>query len=130
MPRMNPTMATTFSSTAAAALAGVTYRQADYWCRLGVLNPANNGRGSGSGHERRFSPEDVALLRVAGRLAKLGAGTDVMGRVCAALRQFPMVTWGGRILVTAAGEVHTDEAPLGSAWMVDLGSCVADLPVA
>jgi DNA-binding transcriptional MerR regulator len=126
------TMATTFSTAAAAQLAGVTYRQADYWCRCGVLDPENNGAGSGSTkyHARRWAPEDVALLRVCGRLADLGAGTEAMAKVCQVLRLFPMVTWGGRIFVTPDGQVHTDEARLGSAWMVDLSGCVADLPVA
>jgi len=123
-------MATCFSTAAAAQLAGVTYRQADYWCRHGVLDPENNGAGSGAGKARVWSPEDVALLRVCGRLAEVGAGVDVLTRVCATLRRWPMVTWAGRVFVTREGAVHTDEARMPAGWVVDLSAAVGDLPVA
>lgn len=134
VPAHHPAVANaSFSTAAAAHLAGVTYRQADYWCRTGVLDPENNGAGSGSTerHARRWSVEDVALLRVCGRLAELNAGTDVMARTCAMLRLYPMVTWGGSIWVTADGQVWDEPPPRArSCWWVDLADVVRDLPIA
>lgn len=124
-------MATTFSTAAAAQLAGVSYRQADYYCRLGVLDPENNLAGSGAGKARMWTAEDVAALRVCGRLAELGAGTDVMALAIAKLRLYPLVMWGGEVWVTTDGEVW-DEAPPGvlCARWIDLDAVVRDLPIA
>jgi hypothetical protein len=54
----------TYSAHEVAELAGVTYRQIDYWCRLGVIYPRQTARGSGS--RRRFSEDQVRALRVLG----------------------------------------------------------------
>jgi hypothetical protein len=122
--------AMSFSTQAAADLAGVTYRQADYWCRCAVLDPRNNGTGSGSGRARVWSGADVALLRVCGRLAELGAGVEVLQPVVQLLGLFPPVTWGGTVWVTADGQVHTERMPGAAAWAVDMDACLADLPLA
>ena len=132
LPAHHPAVAhASFSTAAAAHLAGVTYRQADYWCRHGVLDPAHNGAGSGSGHARAWTAEDVAALRVCGRLAELGAGIDVMGPAVAKLRLYPLVLWGGEVWVTTDGAVW-DEPPSGAlcARWIDLDAIVRDLPIA
>jgi len=51
-----------FTSDEACRLAGVSYRQADYWVRLGLIEPMVQATGSGS--RRRFCLEDVVALRV------------------------------------------------------------------
>lgn len=53
-------MTETVSAVEACRLAGVSYRQADYWVREGLVTPAVEARGSGSA--RRFAPEDVQAL--------------------------------------------------------------------
>lgn len=50
--------------------AGVTYRRVDYLARTGVVAPARPG--SGSGHSRHYTGDDVAAVRVACHLADLG----------------------------------------------------------
>jgi DNA-binding transcriptional MerR regulator len=37
---------------------GISYRQLDYWCRLGYITCERDGESSG--HYRRFGPEAIA----------------------------------------------------------------------
>lgn len=39
----------------------VTYRQLDYWCRSALIYPEIS-KGTGSGNQRRFSPNDVKKI--------------------------------------------------------------------
>ena len=51
----------TFSSSDAARGAGISVRQLYYWERIGILSPGRQV--SGSREFRRYSEEDVVLLR-------------------------------------------------------------------
>lgn len=53
---------TTYSTRQAVEAAGVSYRQADYWARLGLVEPTLGANGSGS--RRRYTTEDILALRV------------------------------------------------------------------
>ena len=56
-----------FSAPQVCVLAGVSYRQVDYWARSGLLEPSLQvARGSGS--RRRYSYRDVLQLKVIRRL--------------------------------------------------------------
>ena len=50
-------------------LVGVTYRQLDYWCRLGLVEPTVPAHGQGS--RRLFGPVDVARVRRLAAAAEL-----------------------------------------------------------
>ena len=52
-------------------LAGITYRQLDYWARTGGLKPSIRDS-DGSGTSRLYSSDDVKKARAAGQLAHLG----------------------------------------------------------
>ncbi len=52
-------------------LAGITYRQLDYWTRTGGLKPSIRGA-AGPGTSRLYSSDDVKKARAAGQLAQLG----------------------------------------------------------
>lgn len=54
--------------------AGVSYRQIDYWCRVGLIEPAHEARGSGS--QRAFEAEQIATVRIVGTLVRLGVDHD------------------------------------------------------
>lgn len=73
------------SAPDACRLAGISYRQLDYWCRNGVIIPAQDARGSGT--RRRFTLEQVRQLIVAGELADRVAGSkiEVLARAVEAL---------------------------------------------
>ena len=63
--------------------AAITYRQADYWTRLGYLRPWPEPT-PGSGTFRAYSPHEVRVATIMGAL--VGAGLDV-GAAHAAARQ-------------------------------------------
>lgn len=62
------------SSLEAARLAGITFRQLDYWVRVGSVEPAYPARGSGS--HRRWSDVDVDCLLILGRVCRLLGDMD------------------------------------------------------
>lgn len=68
-------LATTYRGREAADLAGVTYRQLDYWVRVEALVPEVEARGSGS--RRRFTLDQVVVLAVGGSLARCGHGDHI-----------------------------------------------------
>jgi hypothetical protein len=56
-----------FSSPQLCFLAGVTYRQSDYWDRIGILRPVKAAKGSGSA--RGYAVWQVMAARVIGLLS-------------------------------------------------------------
>jgi DNA-binding transcriptional MerR regulator len=64
---------TTYSSAQVCKLAGVTYRQLDYWVRQGLIEPTVAARGSGS--KRRWTWDDIERARRLRLAARLASGT-------------------------------------------------------
>lgn len=62
------------STQEAADLAGCTFRQADHWIRIGLLNPF--GTGSGRGYPRLWDTEEITVLALVAKLMRLGVSTD------------------------------------------------------
>jgi hypothetical protein len=60
-------------------LADVTYRQVDYWCRVGLLTPSIRDA-SGSGIARLFTPEDALVARLVKVLVASHLDHDVIHR--------------------------------------------------
>ena len=114
------------------ALAGCTYRQADYWTRQGVIGPARqttarDGTRSelrpGSGSIRGWTIEQAAKIRLCTVLTALGAQGHTVVKVLAAIDETPEL-WSGTVVITPAGKI----VPIGIAygmdgWMVDLAGC-------
>lgn len=67
----------TFSAREAADLAGISYRQIDYWCRTDVFVPSVDAVGSGS--RRGFTWPDVQRLAVLATLRRFGLMPQQMG---------------------------------------------------
>ena len=61
-----------YSSAEVARLAGITYRQVDYWVRIGLLRTAEPVEGSGTA--RRFAAVEVNVARVVAALHSAGVG--------------------------------------------------------
>ncbi len=57
-----------FSSSEVCRITGATFRQIDYWCNQGLVGRHVVGRGSG--HSRRFTDYDQALVAVLARLVQ------------------------------------------------------------
>jgi DNA-binding transcriptional MerR regulator len=55
----------------ACSVAGITYRQLDYWARTGLIDPSVRGA-TGSGTQRLYSFQDILLLKVIKRLLDAG----------------------------------------------------------
>lgn len=58
-----------FSAPRAAAIAGITYRQIDYWDRIGLVVPSIRSQ-RGSGTRRRYSADDVRLLALLAQVSQ------------------------------------------------------------
>jgi DNA-binding transcriptional MerR regulator len=56
------------SGTTASRLAGVTFRQLDYWARSGLVVPSISSTMGGGAPRRLYSPTDLVELRVIKRL--------------------------------------------------------------
>jgi len=59
--------------------AGITYRQLDYWARVGLLRPENNARGSG--RPRNWPETELAVAVIIGELRALGVELHVAARL-------------------------------------------------
>ncbi|HXT43849.1 MAG TPA: MerR family transcriptional regulator [Pseudonocardiaceae bacterium] len=60
-----------YRGPAACQIAGITYRQLDYWARTNLVVPSIRGA-SGSGSQRLYSFKDILVLKVVKRLLDTG----------------------------------------------------------
>lgn len=67
--------AASYSAPQTCLLASITYRQLDYWTRVGLLRPAG-GAAPGTGHSRRYSESEVDVARTGKRLLDAGFTVD------------------------------------------------------
>lgn len=81
-----------YSGKQAAEVAGISYRQLDYWARTDLLRPSHTDA-SGSGSRRSYSYDDVFRLRVIA--AMLEAGIKLEHVRSAFQRLSPDLTAGG-----------------------------------
>ncbi|MCQ3813256.1 MAG: MerR family transcriptional regulator [Acidimicrobiia bacterium] len=68
-----------FSSKRTAEIAGITYRQLDYWAREGIVCPSLTPA-SGSGSRRKYSYRDLLELRVIKTLLDSGIRLEQIRR--------------------------------------------------
>jgi DNA-binding transcriptional MerR regulator len=60
-----------YKGAVACSVAGITYRQLDYWARTGLVVPSMR-EATGSGTLRQYSFQDVLVLKVVKRLLDTG----------------------------------------------------------
>jgi DNA-binding transcriptional MerR regulator len=65
-----------FRATEVCRLAGITYRQLDYWARQGYVTPSVR-KAAGSGTNRLYSLEDLDHVRALAKLRALGLPLQV-----------------------------------------------------
>jgi DNA-binding transcriptional MerR regulator len=81
--------APTYSGPAAAEIAGITYRQLDYWARTDLVRPSvSAARGSGS--RRRYSQRDLFVLKTIKRLLDVGIRLEVVRDLIGLLNDAPV----------------------------------------
>jgi hypothetical protein len=89
-----------YTSPEACSMAGVTYRQLDYWVRKGMLYP---GFGEGTGNPRWWPASEVEIARRMGCLAAAGLPLDFAARM--ARDSWPAAELAPGIKVTARKKV-------------------------
>ena len=98
------------AATAACELAGVTYRQLDYWARRGWVSPSVD-TGLGRAGRRLYHPGDVVRLAALGHFGQAGLDVGKLGRAGRAgptpLDRLPGRGRGGR----AGGDIRGGAAP-------------------
>lgn len=117
----------TFRGPQVCALAGVTYRRLDYWCRTGLLQPPVPACGSGS--QRLFDEREAQIAWTLGRLSSLGPGF-----LCELDCLRELDTFAGWLLVTPDGcSVVDDVAGLPGdrtiVTLLNLGACPIGAPL-
>ncbi len=70
----------------ACRVAGITYRQLDYWARTGLVEPSIRSA-TGSGTQRLYSFRDVLVLKVVKRLLDTGVSLQQIRLAVAQLRE-------------------------------------------
>ena len=70
----------------ACRVAGITYRQLDYWARTGLVEPSVRSA-AGSGSQRLYSFRDVLVLKVVKRLLDTGVSLQQIRTAVAHLRE-------------------------------------------
>jgi len=83
-----------YRGVTACAVAGITYRQLDYWARTGLVVPSVRDA-SGSGTQRLYSFRDIVVLKVVKRLLNAGVSLQNIRKAIGTLRQ-----WGEDDLAT------------------------------
>lgn len=79
-------METGFSGPAVCRIAGVTYRQLDYWARTGLVTPSL-APAQGSGSKRVYSYEDLIEVRVIKSLIDAGVSLPRARQAVTCLRE-------------------------------------------
>ena len=69
----------------ACDVAGITYRQLDYWARTGLVTPSVRDA-SGSGTQRLYSFRDIVVLKVVKRLLDAGVSLQNIRKAIETLR--------------------------------------------
>ena len=78
--------ATGYRGTTACRVAGITYRQLDYWARTGLVEPSIRPA-TGSGTHRLYSFRDILVLKVVKRLLDTGVSLHQIRSAVTHLRE-------------------------------------------
>lgn len=111
-----------YRSVDVCRLAGVSYRQLDYWDRTGTLSPTGAAAG-GSGTQRLYSCADLFVLRVLGALRAHGVALRIGREVAEAMRdRYGAIELGTVLVVDDDGArlVPPGDPPTGIALLVPL----------
>lgn len=77
---------TGYRGTTACRVAGITYRQLDYWARTGLVEPSIRPA-TGSGTHRLYSFRDILVLKVVKRLLDTGVSLQQIRSAVTHLRE-------------------------------------------
>jgi DNA-binding transcriptional MerR regulator len=93
-----------FSGPNVCAVVGITYRQLDYWARTDLVRPSLSDA-TGSGTRRRYSFEDLVVLRLVKRIVDAGNSLQAARRAIDMLRAAGDSVAGTSLVLTETGSV-------------------------
>ena len=96
-----------FSGPNVCAVVGITYRQLDYWARTDLVRPSLSDA-TGSGTRRRYSFEDLVVLRLVKRIVDAGNSLQAARRAIDILRAAGDSVAGTSLVLTENGSVLAD----------------------
>jgi len=90
-------------------IVGITYRQLDYWARTGLVTPSVKDA-HGSGTQRLYSFQDLALLRLIKRMLDSGVNLQQIRKAIGALKELDQPALG-TTLVSDGNRIYAVESP-------------------
>jgi DNA-binding transcriptional MerR regulator len=90
-------------------LVGITYRQLDYWARTELVRPSIQDA-QGSGTQRLYSFQDLALLKLVKRMLDTGVNLQQIRKAMGTLKELkePAI---GTTLVSDGKRIYSVESP-------------------
>lgn len=118
-----------YSGAIAQQVAGITYRQLDYWANKHIVEPSLHAS-HGSGTRRLYSYTDILLLGVAKRLIDAGINLTNIALIIAKLRRQPLEEFSHTFIMSDGHKVMecTDDTSIID--MMREGTAVFGLSVA
>ncbi len=95
---MNTEPALALTARQIVDVTGVTYRQLDFWTRVGHIHAAPRDPDAGSGIPRTYSAELVPVLRIAAKLTAAGLHAEAAVRTARVLADHGQAELGGYLL--------------------------------
>lgn len=94
----------------ACQVAGITYRQLDYWARTNLVNPTVRGA-HGSGTQRLYSFRDILVLKIVKGLLDTGISLQNIRRAVEKLENLGIDDLSGITLVSDGSTVYECRSP-------------------
>ena len=88
---------------------GISYRQLDYWARTGLVRPSVKDA-QGSGTQRLYSFQDLAMLKLIKRMLDSGVNLQQIRRAMATLKDLKEPALG-TTLVSDGNRIYQVESP-------------------
>jgi len=90
-------------------IVGISYRQLDYWARTGLVRPSVRDA-QGSGTQRLYSFQDLALLKLIKRMLDSGVGLQQIRKAWGTLRELKEPPLG-TTLVSDGSRIYAVDSP-------------------
>ena len=90
-------------------IVGISYRQLDYWARTGLVRPSVKDA-QGSGTQRLYSFQDLAVLKLIKRMLDSGVNLQQIRRAMATLKELKAPALG-TTLVSDGNRIYQVESP-------------------
>ena len=90
-------------------IVGISYRQLDYWARTGLVRPSVKDA-QGSGSQRLYSFQDLAVLRLIKRMLDTGVNLQQIRRAMATLKELKEPALG-TTLVSDGNRIYQVDSP-------------------